>query len=230
MILVIIIGFFIVSWAISARLKSKFRKYSQIPISSGMSGAEAAHQMLRDHGIYDVEITAFPGRLTDHYDPASKTVNLSEEVYHGRNAAAVAVASHEAGHAIQHAEAYGLLKFRTAMVPVQAASSKILNFIFIASFVSALFFVALPYKLMILLIIACYGVVTLFSVITLPVELDASKRALAWIDERGVVTSREYEMSKDALKWAALTYVVAALGSLTMLAYYVFSFLGMSGD
>ncbi|MEN7550632.1 zinc metallopeptidase [Rapidithrix thailandica] len=227
---IIFIGFLVASWLVSYRLKSKFRKYSQIPIQNGMSGAEAAAQMLRDNRIYDVQITCVPGQLTDHYNPADKTINLSEPVFYGRSAASVAVAAHETGHAVQHATAYGMLEFRSAMVPVQNISSKILNIIFWVSLLGGIFFLGLPYKLVLLAIIACYAVISLFSLVTLPVELDASKRALAWVESRGIVTESEYGMAKDALKWAALTYIVAAASSLTFLFYYVLQYLGMSDD
>jgi hypothetical protein len=230
MILVIVIVFAIVGWLVSYRLKSKFREYSQTPLQSGMSGAETAVQMLRDNGIYDVKVLCVDGELTDHYHPKHKTVNLSYDVYHGRNAAAVAVAAHECGHAVQHARAYSMLEFRSMMVPVQSVSAKVLNIITLLSFFGGLMFLGLPTQLVLLVIIACYSVITLFSVVTLPVELDASRRALAWIEERGVVNSSEYNMAKDALKWAALTYFVAALGSLVMLAYYVMQYLGLRRD
>ncbi|MTI38322.1 zinc metallopeptidase, partial [Fulvivirga lutimaris] len=182
---------------------------------------------LADHGIHDVEVICVPGKLTDHYNPANKTVNLSPEVYNGRNAAAAAVSSHECGHAVQHATAYSMLEFRSAMVPVQNASAKILNVIMMAMLFGGFFlFTAFPIKMVLLVIIGAYGVMTLFSFVTLPVEFDASKRALAWIDERGIVNSQEHDMAKDALKWAAMTYVVVALGSLVTLLYYVSIFLG----
>ena len=219
------IVFGIISFAVSSRLKSKFRKYSQIPLQKNLSGAEVAKLMLADHGISDVQVTCVEGKLTDHYNPANRTVNLSEEVYHGRNAAATAVAAHECGHAVQHATAYSMLEFRSAMVPIQNASAKILNVIFImmlfGSFALQNF---IPTAL--LIVIGAYGVMTLFSFVTLPVEFDASKRALAWIDERGIVNRQEHGMAKDALKWAAMTYVVVAIGSLVTLLYYVSMFLG----
>jgi Zn-dependent membrane protease YugP len=167
------------------------------------------------------------GQLTDHYNPANKTVNLSQEVYHGRNAAAAAVAAHECGHAVQHAKAYAMLEFRSAMAPVQAISSKIMNFLFMIMMFGAFFAQSiLPWSTALLIIIGCYGVFTLFAFVTLPVEFDASKRALAWIEARGIVTRQEHDMAKDALKWAAMTYVVAAIGMLTTLIYYVMIFLG----
>ncbi len=227
MIFIIIIFFGILSFAVSSRLKSKFRKYSQTPISSNLSGKEIAEQMLRDNGIYDVNVVSVPGKLSDHYNPANKTVNLSPEVYNGRNAAAAAVASHECGHAVQHAQAYAMLEFRSALVPIQAVSAKIINFIFLASlFGGFMFYSAFPTDLVLMVIIGAYTVFTLFSFVTLPVEFDASKRALAWIDQNGIVTSSEHDQAKDALKWAAMTYVVAAIGSLVTLLYYISLFLG----
>lgn len=227
MIFIIIIFFGILSFAVSSRLKSKFRKYSQTPISSNLSGKEIAEKMLQDNGIYDVNVVSVPGKLSDHYNPANKTVNLSPEVYNGRNAAAAAVASHECGHAVQHAQAYSMLEFRSALVPIQAVSAKIINFIFLASlFGGFMFYSAFPTNLVLMVIIGAYTVFTLFSFVTLPVEFDASKRALAWIDQNGIVTSSEHDQAKDALKWAAMTYVVAAIGSLVTLLYYISLFLG----
>ncbi len=227
---ILIIGFGIFSWAVSARLKSKFRKYSQIPLASGMTGAEAAHKMLRDHRIYDVQVTCVPGELTDHYNPGNKTVNLSEPVYHGRSAASVAVAAHECGHAVQHATAYSFLEFRSLMVPVQNIGNKILSVIFMISLFGGIMYLGLPYEAVLLVIIACYAVITLFSLVTLPVEFDASRRALAWASKSGVVNSQEHAMSADALKWAAMTYVVGALGSVAFLLYYVAQFVGLNND
>jgi Zn-dependent membrane protease YugP len=192
-----------------------------------MSGSEIAEAMLRDNGIYDVKVVPTSGSLTDHYNPASKTVALSEDVYHGRSAAAAAVAAHECGHAVQHAKAYSMLEFRSAMVPIQNVSAKVLNFVLLASiFGGAFLFQSFPFDTVLLVVIGCYFVITLFSLVTLPVEFDASRRALAWIDRRGIVTSQEHGMAKDALKWAAMTYVVAALGSLVTLLYYISIFLG----
>ncbi|MGD1958829.1 MAG: zinc metallopeptidase [Fulvivirga sp.] len=222
---IIIIVFGIISFAVNSRLKSKFRKYSKMPLSNNLSGAEVAKLMLADHNIHDVQVTCVPGSLTDHYNPANRTVNLSEEVYHGRNAAAAAVASHECGHAVQHATAYSMLEFRSMLVPLQNASAKILNVIFImmlfGSFALTNF---MPTAL--LVVIGAYGVMTLFSFVTLPVEFDASRRALAWVKDRQIVNTSEYDMAKDALKWAAMTYVVVAVGSLVTLLYYVSMFLG----
>ena len=228
MIWIIFIVFMILSFAVSSRLKSKFKKYSRVPISSGLSGGEIAEKMLKDNGIYDVRVVPTGGRLTDHYNPSSKTVALSEDVYYGRSAAAAAVASHECGHAVQHARAYSMLEFRSAMVPVQNVSAKILNFVVLASIFGGAFLFSggFPFQEVLLIVIGCYFVITLFSLVTLPVEFDASKRALAWISDNRIVSSQEHGMAKDALKWAAMTYVVAAMASLVTLAYYLFIFFG----
>lgn len=219
--LLIFAVFAIASWAVGKRLKSKFEKYSQIGLRSGLSGAEAAEKMLRDNGIHDVRILSTPGRLTDHYNPADKTVNLSDGVYHGRNAAAVAVATHEVGHAVQHANAYSMLQFRSSMVPVLNATSRYMSWIILIGI-----FMMNTTPIPLLLGIGLFAITTLFSFVTLPVEFDASKRALAWMDNQRVVTSQEHSMAQDALKWAAMTYVVAALASLAQLLYLVSIFLG----
>jgi len=215
------IVFMLASWLVSWRLKSKFKKYSQTPLSSGLSGREVAEMMLADNGITDVRVMSVAGRLTDHYNPADKTVNLSEYVFEARSAAAAAVAAHECGHAVQHAKAYSFLKFRSAMVPALSIASRYMQWILL---VGILMLQTTPVPLAIG--VALFGLTTIFSFITLPVEFDASKRALAWIDRRGVVTAQEHDMAKDALKWAALTYVVAALGSLATLLYYVSLLMG----
>lgn len=221
----------VVSLLVHWSLTSKFRKYSQIGLRANMSGAEIAAMMLRDHGIYDVNITCVAGELTDHYNPADKTVNLSEEVYYGRSAVSAAVAAHECGHAVQHATAYSMLEFRSAMVPIQNISAWVLNIIMILSIFGTFLLASLfPLKMVLLIIIAAYGVITLFSLVTLPVEFDASKRAMAWMTRRGVVTRDEEAMAKDALNTAALTYVVAALGSVAILMHYVMSFIGMRDE
>ncbi len=217
----------LIGMIVSGRLKSKFKEYSQAHLTKDLTGAEIARLMLTDNGIHDVQVTSVEGELTDHYNPATKIVNLSEGVFHGRNAASAAVASHECGHAVQHATAYSMLKLRSAMVPIQNISAKVMNFIFMGMMFGAFFAKGLfSLDTALLVIIACYGVFALFALITLPVEFDASKRALAWIETRGIVTRQEHDMAKDALKWAALTYVVAALGALAMLMYYVTIFLG----
>lgn len=226
-ILVIIIVFAIISFAVNTRLKNKFKKYSKEALRSGLSGREVAEKMLEDNGIYDVQVVSVQGHLSDHYNPANKTVNLSQEVYHGRSIAAAAVAAHECGHAVQHANAYSMLQLRSALVPLQAISGKIMNFIFIAMiFGGSFLYSTFPYQGILLIIIAAYAVFTLFAFVTLPVEFDASNRALAWIDEKGIVSSQEHEGAKDALKWAAMTYLVAAIASLVTLLYYIMAFLG----
>jgi len=225
-------GFFmLIGWMVSSRLKSKFKEYSQTHLTRDLTGAEIARLMLADHGIRDVQVICVEGQLTDHYNPADKTVNLSQEVYHGRNAAATAVASHECGHAVQHATAYSMLQLRSAMVPVQTISASVLNFMMMALIFGSIFASSiLPMKTALLLIIVCYAVFALFALITLPVEFDASRRALAWVKTRNIVTPAEYNMSQDALKWAAMTYVVAAIGAVTTLIYYVMMYLGMDRD
>jgi len=221
----------LIGWMVSSRLKSKFKQYSQIHLTKDLTGAEIARLMLADHGIDDVKVICVEGQLTDHYNPADKTVNLSQEVYHGRNAAATAVSSHECGHAVQHAKAYAMLQVRSAMVPVQNISASVLNFITMAMIFGSLFFQGiLPMQTAILVIIACYAVFALFALVTLPVEFDASNRALAWVKTRNIVTPSEYGMAQDALKWAAMTYVVAAIGAVTTLVYYVMVYLGMDRD
>jgi len=225
--LIIGLVFMGIGWMVSARLKSKFRQYSQTHLTRDLTGAEIARLMLADNGIQDVQVVSVEGQLTDHYNPGNKTVNLSQEVYHGRNAAAAAIAAHECGHAVQHARAYSMLEFRSAMVPIQNVSAQVINFIFMIMMFGSFFASSImPWTTALLVIIACYGVFTLFAFVTLPVEFDASKRALAWIESRGIVTRGEHDMAKDALKWAAMTYVVAAIGALTTLAYYVMMYLG----
>src|SRR5687768_6817120 len=208
------------------RLRSKFAQYSEIGLQSGMSGKEIAEHMLADHGITDVRVISTEGQLTDHYNPADKTVNLSEGVYASRSVAAAAVAAHECGHAVQHATAYSMLKFRSAMVPALSIASKYMQWIIIIGI-----FMLETTMLPLAIGVGLFALTTLFSFITLPVEFDASRRALAWVDSRGIVTTQEHVMAKDALKWAALTYVVAALGSLaTLLWYAMILFGGRSRD
>jgi Zn-dependent membrane protease YugP len=225
MIILIVVVFAVLGFVVSSRLKSKFKKYSQTSLRANLSGKEIAELMLADNNIHDVKVLSVDGQLTDHYNPLNRTVNLSPDVYYGRNAAAAAVASHECGHAVQHATAYTWLNLRSAMVPVQNASGKILNIVLIASLLGG-FMLNLPYELIGYIVVGSYGVMTLFTLVTLPVEFDASNRALAWIKTRNIVTQDEYAMSKDALKWAAMTYVVAALAALATLAYYIFIFFG----
>ncbi|MBC6367698.1 zinc metallopeptidase [Algoriphagus sp. AK58] len=225
MIILIVVVFAILGFVVSSRLKSKFKLYSQTPLQANLSGAEIAKLMLADNNIHDVQVICVEGQLTDHYNPMDKTVNLSPDVYYGRNAAATAVAAHECGHAVQHATSYAWLNFRSAMVPIQNISGKILNIVLIASLFGG-FALSLPVPIIGYIVVGSYSVMTLFTLVTLPVEFDASNRALAWVQNRNIVTRPEYDMSKDALKWAAMTYVVAALASLATLAYYIFVFFG----
>ena len=210
-----------VSWFVQWRLKSKFEKYSQVGLSNGLSGKEIAEKMLRENGIFDVRVLSVEGRLTDHYNPQDKTVNLSTDVYHGRSVAAAAVAAHECGHAVQHATAYSWLQLRSKMVPFLTISSRYMQWIILGG-ILLLNTSAIPLAVG----VALFAVTTLFSFITLPVEYDASNRALAWIDTHGIVTRSEHEMAADALKWAARTYLVAAIGSLATLLYYVSILMG----
>ncbi|MFN4199191.1 MAG: zinc metallopeptidase [Flavobacterium sp.] len=210
----------LVSWLVSARLKSKFEHYSKVQLRNGMSGAEIAQKMLEDNGIYDVKVISTPGRLTDHYNPVDKTVNLSEAVYNQRNAAAAAVAAHEVGHAVQHATAYEWLTMRSKLVPVVSVSSGMSQWLVIGGLIlgaasgSALgFYVAVIGLVMMAL-------ATAFSFVTLPVEYDASNRALAWLKNKNMVSQQEYAGAEDALKWAARTYLVAAIGALASLIYW----------
>jgi len=225
MILVIFIVFAAAGFLVSRTLKSKFKKYAQTPLQANLSGAEIAKLMLADNQITDVEVVSVEGQLTDHYNPQNKTVNLSPDVYYGRNASAAAVAAHECGHAVQHAKSYAWLNLRSTLVPIQNSASKILNIVLIASLFGG-FALGLPYDIVGYIVVGAYGVMTLFTLVTLPVEFDASNRALAWVKTRNIVTPDEYAMSKDALKWAAMTYVVAALAALATLAYYIFIFFG----
>ena len=213
--------FMIIGWLVSMQLKKKFAKYSQTPISSGLSGHQIAEKMLADHGINDVKIISVEGRLTDHYNPLDRTVNLSHDVYYGRNAAAAAVAAHECGHAVQHARAYSMLQLRSALVPVVSVTSRWVTWVLLAGILLINTFPSL-----LLIGIIMFAATTLFSFVTLPVEFDASKRALAWIQTSRIATSQEHAQSKDALWWAAMTYVVAALSALATLMYYIMIYLG----
>jgi len=223
--ILIFVAFALFSWLVSSRLKSKFKKYSRIPINHGMAGKDIANKMLQDNGIYDVKIIPTKGSLSDHYNPATKTVALSHDVYYGQSVSSAAVAAHECGHAIQHANAYAPLRLRSALVPIQNVSATVLNVIFTAMFfglymIQGFQTIALP------VIVASYGIMTLVAFVTLPVEIDASRRALAWLSDSGVTNYNNYPQAKDALKWAAYTYVVAALSSLAMLLYFLFRMLG----
>jgi len=214
------------SWAVSARLKAKFEEYSKIHLRNGMSGAEIAEKMLSDHGIYDVRVISTEGRLTDHYNPADKTVNLSAAVYSERNAAAAAVAAHEVGHAVQHAKAYAMLQLRSSLVPAVNVSSQLSQWlIFIGLIIGFAARTGIGFYLA-LAGLALMALTVAFSFITLPVEYDASNRALAWLKNKNMLSQQEYAGAEDALKWAARTYVVAAIGSLAMLLYMAMRILG----
>ncbi len=226
MFYLIIFGFLGLSFLVSNRLKSKFKKYSKSPLSSGFNGKEIAERMLHNNGIYDVQVTCVSGKLTDHYNPANKTVNLSQEVYHGRNIAAAAIAAHECGHAVQHQQAYQWLSLRSAMVPITNASSKIMNIIFFVAIFGGMA-IGMNWEIVMMMVIVAQTVITAFSLVTLPVEFDASNRALAWLQRDHIATPMEMGQAEDALKWAARTYLVAALASITTLLFYVMQ---MGGD
>lgn len=224
MIIYLIFGIFmLLSWLVSNQLKKRFEEYSQIPNSAGMNGKEIAEKMLRDNGIYDVRVISVEGQLTDHYNPQKKTVNLSPEVYYGRSIAAAAVAAHEVGHAVQHAQAYMWLQMRSTLVPIVSVASQWMQWVLLAGII---FFNTFPELLLIGIVM--FASTTLFSIITLPVEFDATARGLAWISNAGITRGVEHEKAKDALKWAALTYVIAALSSLATLMYYIMIYLGGS--
>lgn len=216
----------LVSWAVSSTLKRKFAKYSKVHLRNGMSGREIAEKMLADNGIYDVEVISTPGQLTDHYNPKNKTVNLSEAVYNQRNAAAAAVAAHEVGHAVQHAQAFSYLQMRSQLVPIVSVTSGMSQWVVIGGLIlGAAAGVGIGYYVAIAGL-AMMGFATLFSFITLPVEYDASNRALAWLKTKNMVTPEEYKGSEDALKWAARTYLVAAIGALASLLYWALQVFG----
>lgn len=210
-----------ISMLVSMTLKSKFSEYAKIRLSSGLTGREVAEKMLRENGIYDVKVVSVDGFLTDHYNPATKTVNLSPDVYQGNSIASAAVAAHECGHAVQHSTAYAWLTMRSRLVPVVQFSSSILQWVLIAGILMIRVFPGL-----LLAGIILFALTTLFSIITLPVEFDASNRALAWLNRTNVTNKYEHDKAKDALKWAAMTYVVAAIASIVTLIQYIFIFLG----
>ena len=217
----------LISWYISNTLKRKFKKYSKIQLRNGMSGAEIAEKMLSDNGIYDVKVISTPGKLTDHYNPKDKTVNLSESVYNQRNTAAAAVAAHECGHAVQHAKAYSYLSMRSQLVPIVSVTSKFSQWLVIGGIILGASSGATGIGFYIAILgLIFMGFATLFSFITLPVEYDASNRALAWLQNKNMVSQQELAGATDALRWAARTYLVAALGSLAMLLYWALQILG----
>jgi Zn-dependent membrane protease YugP len=227
-IIIISVIFMVLGMIVQGKLKSKFREYADVPTSSGMNGKDIAEKMLRDNGIYDVQVTSVDGELTDHYNPLNKTVNLSADVYNGRNVCAAAVSAHECGHAVQHATAYSMLMLRSKIVPAVQISSKLSQWVIIAG----LGFMGFGggNSTILLVGIILFAVTTLFSIITLPVEFDASARALAWLETAKITSSSEKEKAKDALKWAALTYVVAALASIAMLVQYILIYQQRSRD
>ncbi len=221
----IMIGFFmLIGWLVSRRLKNVFNEYSQIALSSGLSGKEVAEKMLRDSNIFDVKVISVEGQLTDHYNPLDKTVNLSHDVYHGRSISAAAVAAHECGHAVQHATAYTWLGLRSALVPAVNFSNKAMNYIFFAMIIFGA--ISSMYNQILLVIIILQAAITLFSLVTLPVEIDASQRALVWLNTSRITKGEEQQQATTALKWAAGTYVVAALASVTTLLYFVMQYMG----
>lgn len=210
----------------SSRLKSKFKKYSQVPVRSGKSGAEIAKEMLTFYGIHDVKITQGRGFLSDHYNPLKKTISLSPEVYQGQNVSAAAVAAHECGHAVQHAKAYQMLKMRSALVPAVQASSKMQQFLFMGVVFGGAALGGAVGNLMMIALVATFGITAFFALVTLPVEFDASRRALLWLDDSGNTHGMEYDGAKDALWWAAMTYVASALSALVMFLYFLLMFAG----
>ncbi len=214
-------GVALISFLVQQNLQSKFKKYAKVPLSGGMTGREVAEKMLHDHGIYNVKVVSTEGQLTDHYNPTTKTVNLSESVYNERSVAAAAVAAHECGHAVQHAVQYGPLRLRSALVPVVSFASSWVQWILLAGIL-----LVEVYPSLLLLGIILFASTTVFSFVTLPVEVDASRRATAWLQRAGVTTQYDHSMAVDALHSAAYTYVAAALGSLATLVYYVMIFLG----
>ena len=218
---ILFIGIAVISYIVQNSLQSKFKKYSKMPLASGMTGKDVAERMLHDNGIYDVRVTSTPGMLTDHYNPANKTVNLSEGVYGSNSVAAAAVAAHECGHAVQHARAYAPLKMRSALVPVVQFSSSIMTWVLLAGILMVNTFLQL-----LLAGICLFSMTTLFSFITLPVEINASQRALVWLSKAGITNSYNHHAAEDALRSAAYTYVVAALSSLATLIYYIMIYMG----
>ena len=214
------IAFMVAGGIVSSRLKSKIKKYSKIPTISGKSGKEIAEKMLSDNNIYDVKVISVPGKLTDHYNPMDRTVNLSPDVYQGRHVSAAAIAAHECGHAVQHATAYSWLQMRSMMVPIVNISNKMMSTVFIIGLIGGSY-IGLGFTNLLMVFIVLQAIVTSFTLITLPVEFDASRRALIWLRSSGITSDQELNYADDALKWAASTYVVAALAAATYLLYYV---------
>ena len=222
-IYLIFIVFALLSWIVQKILQSKFKKYSQVALQGGLTGKDIAERMLRENGIYDVKVQHTGGQLTDHYNPETKIVNLSDQVYGGNSIAAAAVAAHECGHAVQHAKAYAFLTMRSKLVPAVSFASKWMQWVLLAGI---LLISSFPQLLLAGIIL--FGLTTIFSFVTLPVEINASKRAIAWLSNTGITNNTTYPMATDALRWAAYTYVVAALSSLATLVYYILIFLGGS--
>ncbi|MBC8266027.1 MAG: zinc metallopeptidase [Flavobacteriales bacterium] len=220
MIWIIMIGFMIIGGIVSSRLKSKVKKYSQIPTVSGLSGKEIAEKMLSDNGISDVKVVSVPGKLTDHYNPVDKTINLSPDVYQGRHVTAAAIASHECGHAVQHATAYQWLEMRSQMVPIVNFSNSMMSTVFIIGLIGGSV-IGIGWSQLLTIFIILQAIVTAFTLVTLPVEFDASRRALIWLKSSNITNEEEVSFAEDALKWAASTYVVAALAAVTYLLYYM---------
>ena len=227
---IIFVVLMVASFIIQKTLTSRIEKYSKVQLSSGLSGKQVAEKMLRDNGIYDVQVTCTGGFLTDHYDPTKKTVNLSQGVYEGRNIASAAVAAHECGHAVQHATAYRWLTMRSQLVPATQIGSQLSQWVLLAGILLMSFNMMGVGRWVLLLGIAFFAITTLFSIITLPVEYNASERAVEWLDNNAITTGNETVMAKDALKWAARTYLIAAISSLATLLYYVMIFLGGRRD
>jgi Zn-dependent membrane protease YugP len=225
MIFIILLVFMVAGFAVQARLKNRFKKYSESYLSSGLSGAEVARRMLNFYGLDSVQIISVPGQLTDHYNPANRTVNLSPEVYEGRNISAAAVAAHECGHAVQHATAYAWLTMRSKMVPVVSFSGKIMNMVFLFS-ILGMSVLGLGFEQALVVVIAAQAVVATFALVTLPVEYDASRRALVWLQGAGITDASNHHQAEDALKWAARTYLVAAAAAVTQLVYYIMLYMG----
>lgn len=225
MIFIILLLFMVAGFAVQARLKNRFKKYSESYLSSGLSGAEVARRMLNFYGLNGVQIISVPGQLTDHYNPTNKTVNLSPEVYEGRNISAAAVAAHECGHAVQHATAYAWLTMRSKMVPVVSFSGKIINMVFLFS-ILGMSVLGLGFEQALVVVIAAQAMVATFALVTLPVEYDASRRALVWLQGAGITDASNHHQAEDALKWAARTYLVAAAAAVTQLLYYIMLYMG----
>jgi Zn-dependent membrane protease YugP len=226
MLFIIVLIFMGISLLVGMQLKGAFRKYSEVPLRSGLTGRQVAEKMLRDNGIYDVEVISVGGMLTDHYNPMNKTINLSEGVYNSSSVAAAAIAAHETGHAVQHSVKYPFLQMRSTLVPVTAVANKIMGFIMMFAIFGGMFMHMFSGSVMLYIVIAAQAAITLFSLVTLPVEFDASKRGLVWLERTGLTAGEEHKKAKHALRLAASTYVVAALSAVTVLLYFVLRLVG----